>query len=250
MTTHTEDKVAFITGGNGGIGFQTALDLGKLGIQVVIGSRNTEKGEEAVAKLRAENITAEVLTFDVNELSHHQVAYDYFAERYGKLDILINNAGVQIEVEDLAPMNNSSAVSQDILRETFDANFFSPVALTQKLLPLIQKSPAGRVVNVSSVLGSLTLHANPEAPIYEVKLLAYNSSKAAINSFTIHLAHELKDTNVKINAAHPGWVKTKLGGKYADVDIVDSSRTSVKLATLSEDGPSGKFFYEDNELPW
>jgi len=250
MTTQNQSKVAFITGGNGGIGLQTALDLGKLGVQIVIGARNAEKGKAAIETLRASHIQAESITFNVNNLEDHQAAYDYFEHRYGKLDILINNAGVQLEVEDISPMNNSSTVSQEILHETFEANFFSPIALTQKLLPLIGKSPSGRIVNLSSVLGSQTLHADPDAFIYPVKLFAYNSSKAALNSFTIHLAHELKDTNIKVNSAHPGWVKTSLGGKYANMDIVDSSKTSVKLATLPDDGPTGKFFHEDSELPW
>lgn len=118
------------------------------------------------------------------------------------------------------------------------------------MLPLIRKSPAGRIVNLSSILGSLTLQANPDAPIYGIKLLAYNTSKAALNSFTIHLAHELKDTPIKVNSAHPGWVKTEIGGKYADTDVNDGSRTSVQLATLPADGPTGKFYHLGDELPW
>ncbi|CAI6077468.1 SDR family NAD(P)-dependent oxidoreductase [Cohnella sp. JJ-181] len=250
MSTLYKGKVAFITGGNGGIGLQTALDLGKLGLRVVIGSRDAERGQAALDKLLAAKVEAEVLTFDVNQAADHQAAYDYFEQRYGKLDVLVNNAGVQLEVEDLVPMNNSSTVTPDVLRETFDANFFGPIALTQRLLPLLLESPEGRIVNVSSVLGSLTVHANPESSIYDVKLLAYDASKTAINTFTNHLAHELRHTRVKVNSAHPGWVKTKLGGKYADMEIEESSKTSVMLATLPADGPSGKFFFQESELPW
>jgi len=251
MTTMIlEGKVALITGGTGGIGLQTARDLGKLGAKVLITARNAEKGNAAVETLRSENIQAESIQLDVNVAEDHDAVYDYIEKNYGKLDILVNNAGIQIEIEDLSPMNNASSITPLVLRETFDANFFSLVAITQKLLPLIRKSPAGRIVNLSSVLGSQTLHANPKSPVYSVKLLAYNASKSAVNMFTIHLADALKDTPIKVNSAHPGWVKTKLGGKYADMDIADSSKTSVKLATLEADGPSGKFFFGDNELPW
>lgn len=253
MTTNSsnlEGKVAFITGANRGIGLETARELAKLGAKVVLGARDLEKGEGAAETLRSEGLQAESLVFDVTRVEDHQASYDFFEQRYGKLDILINNAGVQKEVEHLAPMNETSTVSPEVLRETFDANFFRLIELTQKLLPLIRKSPAGRIVNLSSVLGSLTLHANPEAPIYGMKLLAYNASKAAVNLFTNHLAHELRDTSIKVNSAHPGWVKTEIGGKHAQLDAREGSMTSVKLATLPADGPTGKFYYLDEELPW
>lgn len=253
MTTNSsnlEGKVAFITGANRGIGLETARELAKLGAKVVIGARDLEKGEGAAETLRSEGLQAESLAFDVTRVEDHQASYDFFEQRYGKLDILINNAGVQKEVDHLAPMNETSTVSPEVLRETFDANFFRLIELTQKLLPLIRQSPAGRIVNLSSVLGSLTLHANPEAPIYGMKLLAYNSSKAAVNLFTNHLAHELRDTSIKVNSAHPGWVKTEIGGKHAQLDAREGSMTSVKLATLPADGPTGKFYYLDEELPW
>ncbi|MEC0227778.1 SDR family oxidoreductase [Paenibacillus alba] len=253
MTTNSNNldgKVAFITGGNRGIGLETARELGKLGAKVVIGARDLQKGQAAAAALRSEGIQAESLKFDINVAEDRQAAFDFLDQRHGKLDILINNAGVQKEIEHLSPMNESSTVSPTILRETFDANFFNLIELTQLLLPLICKAPAGRIVNLSSVLGSLALHANPASPIYGVKLLAYNSSKTALNSFTIHLAHELIDTPIKVNSAHPGWVKTEIGGKYADMDVKESSRTSVKLATLPADGPTGKFYHADDELPW
>ncbi|MBP1963655.1 SDR family oxidoreductase [Paenibacillus aceris] len=253
MTTnsHTlEDKVAFITGGNRGIGLETARELAKLGAKVVIGARDLEKGKAAAETLRSEGLQAESLKFDVTLADDRQASYDFFEQHYGKLDILINNAGVQKEVEHLSPMNETSTLSPEVLRETFDANFFSLIELTQKLLPLIRKAPAGRIVNLSSILGSLTLHANPDAPIYDMKLLAYNSSKAALNLFTNHLAHELRHTPIKVNSAHPGWVKTEIGGKHAQLNVREGSMTSVKLATLPADGPTGKFYYLDEELPW
>jgi len=246
-------EVAFITGANRGLGLETARELGKLGIVVVLGSRDSEKGEAAAAKLRDEGITAESLGFDVTKSQDHQKAYDYFAKKYGRLDILVNNAGVlresQVSTNGPAP-NSTSAVSPEVLRETFETNFFAPVALTQKLLPLIRKVPAGRIVNVSSILGSLTLHSDPNSPIYPFKTLAYDASKAALNAFTVHLAHELRDTKVKVNSAHPGWVKTEMGGPNAPMEVSEGGQTSAQLATLAEDGPNGGFFHLGQPLPW
>ena len=252
-TKKLDGKVAFITGANRGLGLETARELGKLGIVVVLGSRESEKGEAAAAKLRDEGITAESLGFDVTKSQDHQKAYDYFAEKNGRLDILVNNAGVlkesQVSTTDSAP-NLTSAVSPKILRETFETNFFAPVALTQKLLPLIRKGPAGRIVNVSSILGSLTLHSDPNSPIYEFKTFAYDASKAALNAFTVHLAHELRDNKIKVNSAHPGWVKTEMGGPNAPMEVSEGGKTSAQLATLANDGPSGGFFHLGQPLPW
>ena len=251
--TKPNGKVAFITGANRGLGLETARELGKEGITVVLGSRDPKKGEAAAAKLRDERITAESLGFDVNKPQDHQKAYDYFAKKYGRLDILVNNAGVlkesQISPSGSGP-NPVSAVSPEILRETFETNFFAPVALTHKLLPLIRKSPAGRIVNVSSILSSLTLHSDPNSPIYPFKTFAYDASKAALNSFTIHLAYELRDNKIKVNSAHPGWVKTEMGGPNATMEVSEGGKTSAQLATLADEGPNGGFFHLGQPLPW
>ena len=137
-----------------------------------------------------------------------------------------------------------------MLRETFQTNVFSTVALTQTLLPLLQKSAGARIVNLSSILGSITLHATKGSPIYDKKAFAYDASKTALNAFTVHLAHALRDTKVKVNSAHPGWVKTDMGTDAAPMGIVDGAKTSVRLATLPEDGPTGSFFHMDDTLPW
>jgi len=246
-------KVAFITGANRGLGLETARELGKQGIVVILGSRDSKKGEAAAAKLRDEGINAESLGFDVTKSKDHQKAYDYLAKKYGRLDILVNNAGVlkedQVSTTGPAP-NATSAVSPQTLRETFETNFFAPVALTQKLLPLIRKAPAGRIVNVSSILGSLALHSDPKSPIYSFKSFAYDSSKAALNAFTVHLAHELRDNKIKVNSAHPGWVKTEMGGPNAPMEVSEGGKTSAQLATLADDGPSGGFFHLGQPLPW
>jgi len=246
-------KVAFITGANRGLGLETARELGKQGIVVILGSRDSKKGEAAAAKLRDEGINAESLGFDVTKSKDHQKAYDYLAKKYGRLDILVNNAGVlkEDQVSTTAPAPNAtSAVSPQTLRETFETNFFAPVALTQRLLPLIRKAPAGRIVNVSSILGSLALHSDPKSPIYSFKSFAYDSSKAALNAFTVHLAHELRDNKIKVNSAHPGWVKTEMGGPNAPMEVSEGGKTSAQLATLADDGPSGGFFHLGQPLPW
>ena len=243
-------KIAFITGANRGLGLETARELGKTGIVVVLAARDSVKGEAAAAKLRDEGIAAESLGFDVTKSQDHQKAYDYFAKKYGRLDILVNNAGVLKESQAGSAPNQTSAVPPEVLRETFETNFFAPVALTQKLLPLIRKAPAGRIVNVSSILSSLTLHSDPNSPIYPFKTLAYDASKAALNSFTVHLAHELRDTKIKVNSAHPGWVKTDMGGPNAPMEPSEGGKTSAQLATLADDGPSGGFFHLGQPLPW
>jgi len=141
-------------------------------------------------------------------------------------------------------------MAMDILLETFDTNFFGTVALTQRLLPLLYRAPAGRIVNVSSILGSLTLHSDPASPIYSHKVFAYNASKTALNAFTVHLAHELRKTPIKVNSAHPGWVKTEMGGEGADLDISEGGKTSVWLATLRANGPTGGYFHRKEPIPW
>ncbi|HEX4006868.1 MAG TPA: SDR family oxidoreductase [Acidobacteriaceae bacterium] len=242
------EKVAFITGGNKGIGLETARQLGKQGITVVIGARDPEKGAAAVQKLKADGVHAEFVRFDVTQPGDFQAVYDYFDKKYGRLDILVNNAGVSKEA--FMAGNRTSTTSAEVLHDTFDTNFFGVIQITQTLLPLLRKSPAGRIVNLSSILGSLALHADPQSPIYNAKAFAYDASKAALNSFTIHLAHELKDTKIKVNSAHPGWVKTDMGTDAAPMEIEDGAKTSVRLATLPDDGPTGGYFHMNDPLPW
>jgi NAD(P)-dependent dehydrogenase (short-subunit alcohol dehydrogenase family) len=245
------EKVAFITGGNRGIGFQTALELNDAGVHVVIGSRDLKQCVEASAKLRSQGVDAEVLRFDVNQPADHQAAYHYFDSKFGRLDILINNAGLaKGSYPGSGPGVSASQVPQDILRSIFETNFFSVVALTNTLLPLIRLSPAGRIVNLSSILGSLTLHSDPSSPIYGAKHLAYDASKSALNAYTIHLAWELRDTPIKVNSAHPGWVKTEMGGPDAIMEIADGAKTSAALALLAADGPTGGYFHMGQPLPW
>ena len=244
-------KIAFITGGNRGLGFQTALELKDAGTTVVIGSRDQAQGEVALARLRAAGIDAYLLHFDVTRPADYKTAYDFFDSKYGRLDILVNNAGIAAgDFTVSGPEHSAEEISQELLHKIFETNFFAQVALTAALLPLLKKSPAGRIVNLSSILGSLTLHATPGSPIYNAKSFAYDASKTALNAFTIHLAYELRNTKIKVNSAHPGWVKTDMGGPHATMELSEGARTSAALATLPDDGPTGGFFHLGQPLPW
>ena len=243
----TTGKIALITGANKGIGLETARQLGRLGATVLMGARDLAKGERAAGELRGHGIDARAVRLDVTNEADRNAAAKVIDEEFGRLDILINNAAVML---DSRSGNQTSATSQRLLRDTFETNFFAVVALTQALLPLLRRSDAGRIVNLSSILASLTLHATRGSFIYDAKTFAYDASKAALNSFTIHLAHELEGTGIKVNSAHPGWVKTEMGGEGAQMEIVDGARTSVELATLPVDGPSGGYFHMGKSLPW
>ena len=248
------NKVALITGANRGLGLQTARELGKLGITLLLGVRDVSKSQEALKELKGLGYTVEAIPLDVSDIHGHNYVYDQISEKYGKLDILVNNAGIWKETltssSNIPGSNNTSTIRLELLREIFETNFFGTVHLTQLLLPLIRKSPAGRIVNVSSIMGSLTLHSDPASPIYQHKVFAYDTSKTALNSFTVHLAHELHDTAIKVNSAHPGWVRTEMGGEGADLDPSEGGKTSAMLATLPDDGPTGGYFHLGQKLPW
>ena len=242
------EKVAFITGANRGIGFETSKKLAEKDIKVILGSRNLDKGQKAKEDLALLGIDADLIQYDAFDLDAPKKVYEYIKQKYKKLDILINNAGVVLSGNLF--VTNSSTVSDQDVKDTFQTNLFSVISLTQKLLPLIKKSDAGRIVNVSTILSSLTLHSLKDSPITPAKEFAYNASKTALNAYTIHLAIELKDTKIKVNSGHPGWVKTDLGGPNAPMDVKDSYKTSLRLATLNENGPSGGLFHEEEIIPW
>jgi NAD(P)-dependent dehydrogenase (short-subunit alcohol dehydrogenase family) len=236
-------KVALITGANRGIGFETARELGEMGITVVLGSRDPEQGRKAASLLSAKGIAAEAVGLDVTLPADHARTRDYLAERFGKLDILVNNAAILVR-------DSSSLERREELRRVFETNFFGAVELTQALLPLMRKAPSGRIVNVSSIVASLTLHSDPGSRIYSSKLFSYDASKTALNAFTVHLAYELRGTRIKVNSADPGWVKTEMGGEQALLEVSEGGRSSARLATLPEDGPTGGFFRLDEAFPW
>jgi NAD(P)-dependent dehydrogenase (short-subunit alcohol dehydrogenase family) len=245
----TEKKVALVTGANKGIGFETVRQLAQQGITVLLAARDEGRGTAAAQQLQGEKLDVHFIKLDVDNPQDHANAAQLIADKFGRLDILINNAGVILETEAWGA-NTAPTVTPEILRKTFDTNFFNPIALTQTLLPLIRKSAAGRIVNLSSSLGSLALHVDPQSPIYTTKPLAYDASKTALNQFTVHLAAALKDTKIKVNAADPGWVKTDMGSQAAPLEVEEGAKTSVWLATLPDDGPTGGYFHQGEPLPW
>jgi NAD(P)-dependent dehydrogenase (short-subunit alcohol dehydrogenase family) len=244
----SDTKVTLITGANKGLGLETARQLGKLGYTVLLGSRDPLKGEVAARLLREDGIDARVVKLDVNKQHDIDAVAAMVEGEFGHLDALVNNAGVMIEKG--WTKNTTSETTLENLRATFEANLFAVLAVTKALLPALKKAEAARIVNVSSILGSVSMQATKNSPTYSTKLFAYNASKAALNVFTISLAHELRHTKIKVNSAHPGWVKTDLGGDAAPMNVVDGAKTEVELATLGEDGPSGGFFHMGQAIAW
>ncbi len=241
----TNQKIAFITGANKGIGLETARQLGRdHGFTVIIGARHSGRGEAAAAALQNEGLDAHFVPIDVTDRSSIEAAQTQIAAKFGRLDVLVNNAGVLLD--EGAP----SQTSPEVLRATYEANVFGPVWVTQAFLPLLQKSEAGRIVNLSSILGSLSDAQDPQSPFFDYKLLAYNSSKTALNGVTVAFAHELRETPIKVNAAHPGYVDTDMSGHRGPMKVQDGAVTSVALATLGADGASGGFFHMGESIGW
>ena len=234
MATKNENKIALITGANKGIGFEVARQLARKDIHVLLGSRNKERGEEATKKLVSENLPVSLIQIDVTNQSTINAAVEEITNKYGYLDILINNSGI-FEKEP-----HPSELTLDMIRDHFEVNFFGAFSVTKAFLPLIRKSPSGRIVNVSSGLGSVYFHqTRPQCYFH----LAYSASKASLNMFTFQLARELKNTNIKVNACTPGLTATELTNFHGhSVEI--GAKSTIFLATLPDDGPSGKYFDE------
>ncbi|MFC9229874.1 SDR family oxidoreductase [Streptomyces decoyicus] len=248
MSTHPV-KIAVVTGANRGMGFEIARQLADNGVRVVLAGRNREAVVEAAKKLRGSDLDVEALVLDVTKTDSISAAAAEIESRYGRLDILVNNAGIRIEEYGKQP-------SEQPLRqwhETFDTNLFGLVETTLAFLPLIRKSTAGRIVNVSSLLGSLGTHSDPSSYAYSPmfkSLPAYSASKSAVNSWTVHLAYELRETPIKVNAVHPGYTKTEMNEGAGDLEIPDGARTSVSMALLESDGPSGSYVHMGDVVPW
>ncbi len=239
-------RVALVTGGNKGIGLETCRQLAEQGITVFLGSRDEARGEAAAASLRPGNRDVRAIGLDVTSEASIEAAVGRIEREAGRLDILVNNAGVMRDVRGISVL----AASIDDWRATFETNLFGLVAVTRACMPLLRRSPAPRLVNVTSILGSIATHLDPTSAIYGSRTSAYNASKSAVNAFTVQLALELKDTAFKVNAAHPGWVKTDLGGTEAPLDPATGAQTSVELALLGPDGPTGTYRFGERILPW
>ena len=241
----SETTVALVTGANKGIGYEIARGLGATGATVLVGARDLARGTTAAEKLAAEGLTALAVELDVTDPVSVSAAAARIEREYGRLDILVNNAGILLERG-----QQPSQTPVELLARTYATNVFGVVAVTNALLPLLRRAPAGRIVNLSSGLGSLALTSDPDSPYARVPLLAYNSSKSALNAVTVSYANELRDTPIKVNAADPGYCATDLNGHSGPRTPAQGATVAVRLATLPDDGPTGGFFDEDGALPW
>ncbi|MCM3870349.1 MAG: SDR family oxidoreductase [Pyrinomonadaceae bacterium] len=245
MSEHLNKRIALVTGANKGIGYEVVRQLASQGIKGLVGARDEQRGKDAAARLRGEGLDVQFLHLDVNDETTHEPARRFIESNFGKLDILINNAGIALDLT-----QKPSEVDLQTLRKTFDTNFFGIVSVTQTLLPLIRKSDAGRIVNVSSGLGSLTQHTDPAWEFYQFKPLAYNASKTALNAFTVMLAHELKDTPIKVNSADPGYTATDMNAHSGYKTVAQGALVLTQLATLPADGATGGYFNDQGVVPW
>ena len=241
-------KVALVTGANKGIGLETSRQLARKGMTILMGARSRERGLAAATELKNEGLDVLFVQLDVTKEADIEQVNAFIKKNYGKLDVLVNNAGI-IHQEENWGLNNADSVSAKVLKETFEVNFFGLIVLTQSLLPLIKKSTNGYITNVSSILASSTVHSDTSSPWSGVKPFAYNASKTALNAFTVHLASILKDTGIKVNSAHPGWVKTDLGTDAAPMGVVEGAKTVVDLS-LEQTDFSGKYMHLGEEIAW
>ncbi|MFG2049418.1 SDR family oxidoreductase [Micromonospora sp. NPDC048935] len=242
-------KVALVTGANRGIGREIARQLAENGVHTLVAGRRPEAVTEATASLRGMGLDVAPLVLDVTASDTIAEAVDTVGARYGRLDILVNNAGIRVEKYGRRP----SEQPMDQWRQTFDTNLFGVVEVTAAFLPLLRRSPAGRIVNVSSLLGSLTRQSDPTSYVYSdafKSLPAYSASKSAVNSWTVHLAYELRDTPIKVNSVHPGYTKTDLNDGAGDLEVAVGAKTSVDMALLGSDGPTGSYLHLGETLPW
>lgn len=238
-------QVALVTGANKGIGFEIARQLGRKHISVILGARDPARGAAAAAALRDDGIDAHFIQLDVTDDASVRAAAASLGAMHGRLDILVNNAGVS-DAADGTPGGADVAAA----RRTFDTNFFGVLAVTQAMLPLLRQAPAGRIVNMSSSLGSMTVNGDAASPYYGVRPLGYNASKAALNMLTVALAEELRGTTVVVNAACPGYVSTDLNGHSGYLSVEEGAATPVRLALLQDGALTGKFIDVKGEVPW
>lgn len=238
-------RVALVTGANRGLGFEIARQLADHGITVVIGARDPELGAEAAQSLQNDRRSVYSRVLDVTRATTIQAAVADIIDRYGCLDILVNNAGIMIDSE-------TSVLELDptMFQNTLDTNALGPLLLSQACIPYMRDNQYGRIVNISSTLGSLTDIATPDSEYSVVLSPAYRLSKTLLNGLTVLLAKELRGTNILVNSACPGWVRTRLGGERAPLMPAQGAETPVWLATLPDDGPTGGFFREKRPIAW
>jgi NAD(P)-dependent dehydrogenase (short-subunit alcohol dehydrogenase family) len=238
-------RTALVTGANRGIGREIARKLGEAGYLVILGCRDEKKGQSAMEKLSAEGLHVHAERLDVADAVSIQACAARIRDHRGRLDVLVNNAGIQIDGEttllELDPV---------ILGNSLETNALGPLQLAQACIPLMKENGYGRIVNLASTLGSLADMADPGSPYAGVDAPAYRMSKTLLNAVTVLLAREVRGHNILVNSACPGWVRTDMGGKQAPLSPAEGADTPVWLATLPDRGPNGGFFRERKPVPW
>jgi len=238
------ETIAFVTGANKGLGREVSRQLAGKGILVLMGARDSERGMKAVEELRAQGLPVEFIQIDVNSQPSVDKAADEIVRRYGRLDILVNNAGIALD------WFSGLELTAEVLQKTFETNVFGVFRVTKAFLPLLKKSEHGRFVNMSSGLGSITRKAEPNSPLPVDILLAYSSSKAALNMMTVQFANELKGFGIKVNSANPGFTATDMNQHRGPRTVEQGAATPVRLALLLDDGPTAGVFSDDGPEPW
>ncbi|KJV37198.1 SDR family oxidoreductase [Luteibacter yeojuensis] len=239
------NRITLVTGANKGIGLEVARQLGKAGHRILLGARDAGRGQAAADTLRGEGIDVRFVPLDLGDTASLARAAADIEANEGRIDVLINNAGVALEGD-----GNATTANLDAVRRIFDTNYFGTVAATQALLPLVKKAGDGRVINVSSRLGSITLNADPGWDYAAVKLVGYNASKAALNMFSVILADELKDTGITVHVACPGYTATDLNGNSGPQTVEEGAEEIVRLATAANPAPTGSFTGKEGPAPW
>lgn len=243
-------KIALVTGANKGIGLAAARRLARDGAHVVVTARDTVAGEQAAAGLQAEGLKATSITMDVTDAASVRAAAAEVAELFGQLDVLVNNAGILPEA---THAGGTEVVDLAMFQQTYATNVLGPVAVVEAFLPLLRRSPAGRIVNVSSTVGSLAHQTDPASPWHAMVVPAYQSSKAALNAITIVLSKALAGTPIKVTSVCPGWVQTDLAPgnrEQAPLTPEDAAEVVARAAALSEDDPTGTFIDAAGPVAW
>jgi NAD(P)-dependent dehydrogenase (short-subunit alcohol dehydrogenase family) len=240
----SEQTIALVTGANKGIGYEIAAGLGALGWRVGVGARDEQRREAAVAKLRAGGADAFGVSLDVTDDASVAAAAELIADRVGRLDVLVNNAAITGGMP-----QTPSAVDPATVRAAVETNVIGVIRVTNAVLPLLRRSASPRIVNMSSTVGSLTLQTTPGADTGPISA-AYSASKTFLNAVTVQYVKELRDTNILINAACPGFTATDLNGFRGVRTPAQGAAIAVRLATLPDDGPTGGFFDDAGVVPW
>ncbi|PIO84154.1 carbonyl reductase [Loigolactobacillus backii] len=248
----TQETITLITGADKGVGFETAKELGQKGQRVIVGSRNVERGHDAIGQLAAAGVKADLVQLDVTDKASIKAAADTIEQEYGYLSILINNAGIAADHHQPA-----SELPTDDIRKDFDVNFFGLIDVTQTMLPLLKKAPSAKIINISSNMGSLGLATDPDSRFFKVSSMGYQASKAAVNFVTISLSKELRDENISVNSVNPGWTATEFGGRPLDSpkipgmqSVEEGAARIVAIASDPDNSTTGTFTENAGTLPW